>query len=169
MSEPGKAPARGYSWPPFEKGNTAALRHGAYSPRRVDPLAEEMVTAALVQAETEGSTTGYLLEPSFRQSLWAWARAEARVQLLEEYLMARDVLGLDAEGEVSGAAKLLLRYEASAERARDRLGLSPLARARLGRDVAAATVDLAAIAAEEAERERAEAGREGVLDVDGGS
>jgi hypothetical protein len=159
-----KAGARGYSWPPFEKGNEKALRHGAYSPRRVEPLAAELVEAMRAQVVAEGSTTGYLAEPSFQFSLWAWARAEAKVQLLEEYLADRGSVGLDADGEVSGAAKLLVRYEATAERARDRLGLSPLARARLGRDVAAASVDLAAIAAEEAEREQR---GEGVLDVGG--
>jgi hypothetical protein len=26
-------PARGYSWPPFEEGNTASLRHGLYASR----------------------------------------------------------------------------------------------------------------------------------------
>jgi len=38
-----QAGARGYSWPPFEKGNTASLTHGARSPRMIEPLAEAIV------------------------------------------------------------------------------------------------------------------------------
>jgi hypothetical protein len=32
-------PARGYSWEPFRPGNTVALTHGAWSPRKVEPVA----------------------------------------------------------------------------------------------------------------------------------
>ena len=36
-------PARGYSWTTFQPGNVAPLWHGAWSPRRVEPLAAELV------------------------------------------------------------------------------------------------------------------------------
>jgi hypothetical protein len=36
-------PARNYSWPPFAKNHELSARHGARSPRRVDPLASELV------------------------------------------------------------------------------------------------------------------------------
>lgn len=129
----------------FQPANQAHLSHGAYSPRRYQPLAAEVVEGVLAAAVVEGSATAYLAEPAFRPALWAWGEAEAKCQLLREYLEDRadGGLGLDADGEAIGAAKLLLRYEATAERARDRLGLSPLARARLGRDVASAQVDRA--------------------------
>jgi hypothetical protein len=45
--EEGRGGARGYSWPPFEPGHTLSTRHGAYSPRRVEPLAAELVELAL--------------------------------------------------------------------------------------------------------------------------
>ena len=145
VGRPGFGPPRypGDTRPPFAPGNELAVTHGAESPRRFEPLADELVRGVLIEAQREGSASAYLLKPEFRPSLLAWARAEAKVHLLESWLADRDGMGLDADGEVIGAAKMLLRYEATAERARDRLGLSPLARARLGKDVAATQVDRA--------------------------
>lgn len=131
---------------PYEPGNLAALKHGAYSPRRVDPLATELVDATLEAAAAPGSSTGFLTEPSYRPAVWAWARAEAKIQLLTEYL--EDHGGdIDAEGEIRGAASLLEKVERRCESLRARLGLDPLARARLGRDVAAGSVDVARLMA----------------------
>lgn len=140
-------PARGYSWAPFEQGNTAALQHGAYSPRRVDPLAAELVTEVVVRALEPGSATAYLAEPSFRPALWAWARCEVRVQLVTEWLMDRGSDVTD-DGEVVPAAEYLRRWEAQALKHRERLGLDPLARAKLGKDLAAGSVDMARLMAE---------------------
>lgn len=134
---PGQRPPR--NGPP---GNELALKHGAYSPRRVDPLAAELV--ALV----DGDSAVSWLTAADRPALWAWARAEAQVQLLSEYLelagqVAGDGVG-DLEQERVRAAYLLLhRAEARALSGRARLGLDPLSRARLGRDVAAAQIDMA--------------------------
>ncbi|MFQ1002615.1 hypothetical protein [Modestobacter sp. SSW1-42] len=103
----------------------------------MDPLATELV--ALVEADP--SVTW--LSPVHRPALWAWARAEAQVQLLTEYLerageVTGDGLG-DLESEAVKAAYLLLhRAEARATTQRARLGLDPMSRARLGRDVASA-------------------------------
>jgi len=135
---------RGYSWPPFAPGNAAAVRHGAFSPRKVDPLAEEIVQAI------EGSVTWW--RPCDRPSIWAWARTEARVQLLAEWLADRGDLD-DVDDTVRPAADLLTKLEARAESMRAKLGLDPLSRARLGRDTAAGAVDLARVwAADDAER-----------------
>ena len=118
-------------------GNELALKHGAYSPKKVDPLATELV--ALV----EGDPSISWLSPSDRPALWAWAKAEAQAQLLTEYLTkAGEVTGDgvgDLENEAVRSAYLLLhRAEARATTQRARLGLDPLSRARLGRDVASA-------------------------------
>lgn len=123
-------------------GNQLALKHGAYSPRRVDPLAAELV--GLV----DGDASINWLTAADRPALWAWARAEAQAQLLTEYLAkaaeaTEDGVG-DLEQERVRAAYLLLhRAEARAQSGRARLGLDPLSRARLGRDVAATRVDMA--------------------------
>jgi len=135
------APARRYSWPPFQPGNEVGLRHGIYSPRKVDPLAAELVEMAVAQAT-------YLAEPSYALAIWAWARAEARVQLLEEYLADRGGV-LNDKGEPVPATVLLDQCERRAGKLRNELGLTPLARARLGRDVAAQTVDLARLWADD--------------------
>lgn len=139
MAEGSGRPARGYSWPPFQPGHTLTMRHGAYSPRRVDPLATTLVEAVM-------EATPYLGEASYAPALWAWARAEARVQLLTEWLDDHGLL--DDDGRPRGAADLLVRCERLAAESRARLGLDPLSRARLGRDVTAARVDLAQLFAE---------------------
>lgn len=152
--------------PPFEPGHELSMRHGAYSPRRVDPLAETFV--ALVVADPVGLPAA---APQYRPALWAWARAEAQVQLLTEYLEkaaeeTEDGIG-DLDDDAVRAAYLLLhRAEARADRSRARLGLDPLSAARLGRDRAAGAVDMARLMAEMERRERAANGGGPVLDVD---
>ncbi|SDN51283.1 hypothetical protein SAMN05660199_00168 [Klenkia soli] len=133
--------------PPFEPGHTLSMQHGAWSPRRVEPLAAEMV------AVVEDDPTVTWLRPVDRPALWAWARAEAQVQLLTEYLAKAaeetgDGVGdLDAD-RVQSAYLLLHRAEARATTGRTRLGLDALSRARLGRDTAATNVDMARLMAE---------------------
>lgn len=148
------APARGYSWPPFEPGNELSTRHGGYSPRKVDPLATELVQLVLAEAGT-----GHLQRPEYRPALWAWGRSEAQVQLLAEYLAKRGEATGDGVGdladEATKAAYLLLhRAETRANTLRTRLGLDPLSRARLGRDTAAGQLDAARLMAEMERRER---------------
>jgi hypothetical protein len=133
-------PARGYSWEPFRPGNTVALRHGAWSPRKVEPLAAEYV-------ETVAGSANWLRDCD-APAVWAWARTEARVQLLSEWLADRGG-DLDDEGTVRPAAALLDRLEARAESLRARLGFDPLSRARLGRDTLASELDLARLWAAE--------------------
>ena len=131
--------------PPFQPGHELSVTHGAYSPRIVDPIAKDLVDMML-----EDSTLDYLKKPAFRPALWAWARAEAQAQLMTEYLSkAAEATGdgvgdLNAEHVRSGYL-LLHRAEARADRSRARLGLDPLSRARLGKDVAAGAVDAAIV------------------------
>ncbi|MGH3679892.1 MAG: hypothetical protein ACRDT2_06500 [Natronosporangium sp.] len=136
---PSGLPARGYSWEPFTDGNTVAQRHGAYSPRRVEPRAAELVDQVLADPGT-----AYLQASRWRAAVWAWARAETRVELLTEYLADHvGGAGLDAEGDISPALRALGKWESIALHHRSRLGLDPLSAARLGRDTAAGAVDMA--------------------------
>lgn len=114
--------ARGYAWPPFEAGNTAALTHGARSPRMVRPIAERLMVDAVEVAP-------WVARPAFGPELEAWAWHEARACLLRTWL---DEHGLLDDDDVPRAALgELQRAENAAAKARDRLGLNPLAWARL--------------------------------------
>lgn len=126
--------------PQVSTGNGLALRHGAYSPRVVDPIAEQLVDAMLAEPDT-----AYLSAPSYRPALWAWAQKEARVQVLTEHAARLGVDGLGEDGRADATYTHLDKAERAAERARQQLGLDPLSRARLGRDKAAASVDWAQV------------------------
>ena len=130
------APANPRQHPDFEPGNTLSLRHGYHSRRRVDPRARELVDMVLGDPDLS-----YLHAAPNRPALWAWAVAEARAELLGEYLArAGDATG-DGVGDLEDARVrtaygLLHRAETRAENGRKQLGLDPLSRARLGKDVA---------------------------------
>ena len=135
--------------PPFQPGNElAATYHGAYSPRRVDPLAAELVAGVLEDPQASHAHASH-----HRPALWAWARAEAQVQLLTEYLAVKaeatgDGIGDLDDDRVKAAYLLLHRAETRAMSGRARLGIDPLSQARLGRDKAAAGIDVAMIMAQ---------------------
>ena len=135
--------------PPFAKGNElAATYHGAYSPRKVDPLAAELVAVVLNDPQASHAHAAH-----HRPALWAWARAEAQVQLLTDYIAVKAEAAGDGIGDldddrVKAAYLLLHRAEARALSGRARLGLDPLSQARLGRDRAAAGVDMAQLMAQ---------------------
>jgi hypothetical protein len=72
--------------PPFKSDNTAALRHGAWSPRRVAPLAE----VKLAQLLADPATSEYLtVDESYRPALAALARPEAVIELLATHVAAQ--------------------------------------------------------------------------------
>lgn len=152
-------PARGYSWALFEpgnehragQGNQLALQHGAYSPRKVDPLASELVEAVL---SDPGAAHAHA--PHHRPALWSWARAQAQVQLLVEYI--GDGVGDLDEDRIRAAYLLLHRAEARAATWSARLGLDPLSQSRLKRNTTAASWDMAKIMAELHRRDEQAAG-----------
>lgn len=130
--------------PPFAPGNQMAvgswgdLRHGAWSDRKVRPIAQVILQDMLSDPACE-----YLRAPRFAAELTAWSVAEARCRLLESYI-ARLAEGDDTGvGDLSdertrSAWALLHRCETRAQSGRDRLGLSPLSAGRIGRDLALA-------------------------------
>lgn len=148
----------------FEPGNTLspAASHGAYSPRRYEPLAQELVDLVLGDP-----ATAYLQAGHWRPALYAWARAEAQVQLITEWLadQATDKhpIGDLGDERVRAAYLLLHRAETRATTGRTRLGLDPLSAARLGRDKTAAALDAAQLMAqlEKAAREQEQGGTDG--------
>lgn len=106
----------------FDSEQEVSIKHGAWSPRRVDPVAAQLV-------ETAVKAVSWLADPTYGPALFAWARAEARCQLVAEYL---DKVGpLDEKGEPRGALNAADRLESLALKHRTRLGLDPVSRALL--------------------------------------
>ena len=129
LDKGGFRPARGYSWPPFEPGNLANLRHGAESPRKIAGEIERLEPELAEQI----ADVGYLTDPSYVSALAAWARAEARIRLLERWFGEKGLLQED--GTPRPGVDLLLRCESQASRLRSRLGLDPVSRAALQKDL----------------------------------
>jgi hypothetical protein len=127
----------------LEPGHELTLKHGAYSPRKMEPLAEEIAGHIIAAAP-------HLEDPRWRLAVLALARDEARIQLVVEWLMtlAPDGVGDLADPGILAAHGLLHRLESRAALQRGRLGLDPLSAARLGRDKAAAGIDVAMIMAQ---------------------
>lgn len=153
-------PARGYSWEPFQPGNQAALLNGSYSPRHIEPLAAQILT----EARTADTWPAYLNDPTYNRALKAWAWTEAICELLRQWLADMDIQDAATETttttddeettethrrrvsvskRVTSALERLAKYESIASSHRSKLGLDPLSRAKLGKDVAAANLDLA--------------------------
>ena len=124
----------------FEPGHMLSVKHGAYSPRVVEPIARRLLDELQVTAAS-------WIEEVDTSALTAWAHAEARCEVLRDWCATHGLL--DAKGKPTGASDLLLRCEKQAADQRSRLGLDPLARARLGRDTAQARLDLAKLWAEQ--------------------
>lgn len=114
-------PARGYSWPPFEPGNQAAVRHGAYATVALGPRVTELAEA-LREAVPAYSPSD---EVAVRLLALTLARLEASSTAIEGATptdMAR--LRQDERGWTNTARRLL-----------GDLGMTPTSRGRLGLDI----------------------------------
>jgi hypothetical protein len=132
--------------PPFPKNHELSLRHGAWSARLVEPRAVEIAEELLAD-----DGVAYLRQPRWAAAVAAWARCEARCQLVAEYLVSlvgEGQLGDLEDPKVAAAYRLLDRFEASATQQRGRLGLDPLSASKIGRDTAASSLDVAKIMSE---------------------
>jgi hypothetical protein len=130
----------------FQPGNSLALVHGAGSPARVNELATRLA-AALLGAE---GIPPYLADPSYGPAIISWARAEAKAKLVADYLEGMPVEDqmMPPKAGTTAPIEVLRKLESAALTHRARLGLDPLSRARLGRDVMSAKFDMAAIMAQ---------------------
>lgn len=126
--------------PPFAPGNTLAVTHGA-SRWRPDSYFREEALVLLDEMKDPGLVPPFLQAPEYGPAMLAYATTLVRIRQVETWLSRTAWQGtpeeLDGEGQVRSAALLLERYERSAARQRQELGLTPLSRARLGKDVAA--------------------------------
>lgn len=128
--------------PPFAEGNSAAVTHGAMSAALAEPRAEAI-------AESAVAAVPYLGTPDFAPAVKAWARAEASLELLAEWVDQHGLLADD--GTPQPWVTTLIRFDRMAAQHRGRLGLDPTSRARLERELAEAAkgrFDLDALLAE---------------------
>jgi hypothetical protein len=122
-----KGPARGYSWPPFENGNRAAVKHGVYLEKFNDDERAEMEEIADALRDAVAPLFySVAFEPTIRMTaarVWRWRRA---------------YLYLAEHGE--DASRALLRdlnvLERSLQRDLSDLGVNPRSAAALGVDLA---------------------------------
>jgi hypothetical protein len=142
--------ARGYKWRSFDEDRfddpdepypdhrdyvaSISTRHGAGSPRKVDPLAAELVGGLLERRPD--------LE-RYPEATFAWARAEARCLLLADWFLAHGLL--DDKGKPTASESLLGQSERLAAQLRGELGLTPKGEAELAKsqsEAARSVVDL---------------------------
>jgi hypothetical protein len=109
------SPARGYSRPPFEPGNEAALKHGATSERHIRPLAANHRRRVLRQMGLRASD----LDPVGRALLEHYVRTTAKIVILDRYL---DEAGLlDEHGNPRPCMTLYVRLHNTALQALGKL------------------------------------------------
>ena len=113
--------------PIFASANLAHLTHGVWSDRKVNPLARELATG-LVEERSDLAEHG--------AAVWAWARAEARCILLDEWFTDHPLV--DEEGNTAPALRFVTQFENTAASLRTRLGLDPRSEAELARSRAEA-------------------------------
>jgi hypothetical protein len=118
-----------------------SLRSGYRSDRFVSPLAAEIAAELLA----DPSVPGYLSQPVFAAALAAWARCEAKALLVAEYLEGMSIADQMMPPKPGTAPPLEVwrRLEMAAAGQRSHLGMTPLSRGRLSRDVTAARLDIA--------------------------
>jgi hypothetical protein len=132
-------PPRGYSWPPFQPGHTKSMRHGIWSKRTVDPLAQDLVAGLLSDRDDLGS---------YPELVMAWGRAEARCLLLADWFVQRGLF--DDEGKERPGLRFVGQFEKLAADLRAQLGLTPGSEADLARsraDAIKGELDLEGLAA----------------------
>ena len=120
-------PARGYSRPPFEPNNEAAVTHGVLRAGRAEQIRARVEELAADVAESHPWTLG------FEAERLAFARACIDEADLRAYI---DTVGpLDEHGEERSAVRTLERFASRAARCRAALGLSPDSHAKILRNV----------------------------------
>ena len=131
-----------YRWEPFGKGNTAAMTHGAGPIDRPGRLPaprerEAMDLLARFLGDRE-SVPEWLCWPQFRPQVEAWARWETKVKALAEYLESmplEDQMQPTTTGGHITPLEMWMAVEKGAQSARDKLGLTPAAWAKIRRDL----------------------------------
>lgn len=122
--------------PPFEVGNSAAVRHGAQvASWRLAPRTLEIADSLrpLVPGYTDGDEV----------TLRLLALVLARLERAEEWVASEGMFRPGKKGEPFSVVRLMGSWESQALKLASALGLSPAARARIGSDAAQGRVNAA--------------------------
>jgi hypothetical protein len=111
--------------------------HGARSERTIRPLAEQLMTSVLEDAQQPD----HLRSPMFRFTLSEWCRAQAVSEVLFDYI---DGLGPEEmmRPRLSGTKAPVDQWKAAAAHAanlRSKLGLDPVSYAKIAKDLGIAS------------------------------
>jgi hypothetical protein len=112
-----RKPARGYSWPPFEKGNMAHLTHGARSERVVVETMSSMLPGVIERAP-------WLADPIYADERERYLRNAAKERLLGDYILTVS----ETKGIEHVASRTLEQHTAASRLATQQaegLGLTP--------------------------------------------
>jgi hypothetical protein len=115
------------------------MRHGIWSKRTVDPLAQDLVAGLLSDRDDLNA---------YPELLMAWGRAEARCLLLADWFVQRGLF--DDEGKERPGLRFVGQFEKLAAELRAQLGLTPGSEADLIRsraDAIKGELDLDGLAA----------------------
>lgn len=130
--------------PPFQPGNQLAVTHGAFSKQRTDPIARR-----LLEEIATDDTTSYLAAPKFHAQLWQWAVAQARVEILTEYVDSMDLDdAMDSKAGKTSPLDLLRKWMVTALGMANHMGFTPRSAAGMGKAIAGTRVDLAKLLSE---------------------
>lgn len=108
--------------------------HGAWVPFVIEPMAESILAWVMARVEEPESPIGFLAEAQFQPLLDRWARAEARRMRLEGYVMMAGEI--DERGNPHRVMETLTVWEKRSAAHAERLGLDPLALAKIRRELA---------------------------------
>jgi hypothetical protein len=127
----GAGPARGYSWPPFEKGNTAAVRSGFWA----SPLLREHDREEVAEIEASLRELMPVYAPAFAPMV-----EQAACRLWRQRRAYRDLSenGLVRDGQPAPLLVDLAKLERQIARDLVELGMTPRSGAALGVEIAAA-------------------------------
>lgn len=108
--------------------------HGAWTAYVIDPMAASILAWVKQRIDEPGSPIEFLREVQFEPLLDKWARAEARRMRFEGYI--QQFGELDERGNAHRLMDQLVAWEKRSTSHAERLGLDPLALAKIRRELA---------------------------------
>jgi hypothetical protein len=135
--------------PPFRPGNTISvgnrgpMTHGAYSARRTEPIARQLVKDLRAEPEFD-----WLRAPRFKETLWLYCRTVAQTQVLDDWMADKPMeLLTDSVGGKTSPLELSRQLTRRTTTLAERLGIVPSVSDEVAAEIAAARRTLAKRAA----------------------